>query len=248
MEQQDDEQDWSDPAFLIPIDQETSEEFHGFGSETTIPGRLNVAEAGGEVLVSRARRLGRPNQKVSVVGKSPLVLNYKRREEQQRPAPLPTTSKLPARHSARLAPPTPPTPTPRKRGRPRSGESAPPPLKQDTSHGPVSQPKAPTGTESRPSLYLLDKPKTDPLTKTKLPKGKQILQRIQGFLLGKKTELEAIEEVTKECVEVWKHHFGIRVIEGKECDEDTVSVKEIEQKRMIRRKPHIMLMVKKDAQ
>ena len=242
MEQQEGEQDWSDPAFRIPSDEETPEEFHGFGSDTVIQGRLIVGEAGGNIQVTRTRRLGRPKQKIRVVSESPLVLNYKRREEQKQAAiPAPNFS----RRSARLAPPTPPTPPPRKRGRPRSGEVAPPPPKQETLSGPVSLPKAPAGTGSRPSLYLLDKPKTDPLTKTKLPKGKQILQRLQGLLLEKKTEKDAIKEVTKECVEVWEHHFGLRVIEGKEYKEETVSEKEMAQKKMIRRNHKIYMMIEK---
>ena len=56
MEKQEEGQDWADLAFCIQSDHETSKEFHGFGRETTIQGRLIIEEAGGDVQVSRARR------------------------------------------------------------------------------------------------------------------------------------------------------------------------------------------------
>ena len=81
-----------------------------------------------------------------------------------------------------------------------------------------------------------------PLTVTKLPKKKQILQRMEGLLLEKDVitnksnkekasmKLDAAKSVTKEVTSVWKHNFGIRVIDGKEFDSEDESE---EKKKMV---------------
>ena len=97
------------------------------------------------------------------------------------------------------------------------------------------------GTSSRPCLYLLDQPLSTPLRMTKLPKRRQILQRLEGLLLGnditnksnqKKNDIkeEAAASVAKEVTAVWKHHFGIRVIDGKDFDSEDESE---EKKKMV---------------
>ena len=50
--------DFSDPMFLNPED--FSENFHGFGAETKIPGRLIVKEEEDDIKVFRLKRTGRP--------------------------------------------------------------------------------------------------------------------------------------------------------------------------------------------
>ena len=95
-------------------------------------------------------------------------------------------------------------------------------------------------------LYLINKPKLDPISKTKLPKGKLILQRLEGLLLESKTSdgvvqnqkkqeilTDCVKAVSKECVDVWKHHFGLRVIEGKEYEAEVITDEQKSEKKMI---------------
>ena len=85
------------------------------------------------------------------------------------------------------------------------------------------------GTSSRPSLYIIGRPSIAALGVVKLPKGMQILQRFEGLLLEKnyssnsnivKTKIreESAGELAGEITTVWKHHFGLRVIEGREFE------------------------------
>ena len=221
--------DWSDRRFLCPSDEETPEVFHGFSEDTMIQGRLNVEEQGEEILVTRSKRRGKPRGHVMPKPDTKLILDTKRRQAdvklQEPPAHL---SPLPVRHSVRNAPRPPPLPLlppTRKRGRPRSGQPPPPPRAPAPSGAPAALPGELLGTSSRPLLYLIEKPNLAPIVKTKLPKAKQILQRLEGILhqtssaarTKKKGEevKKAVKEVRREVVEVWKYHFGLRVIEGR---------------------------------
>ena len=51
------QEDFNDPVYL-PADSEPN--FHGFGAETLIPGRLIISEEEEDIKVYRARRTGRP--------------------------------------------------------------------------------------------------------------------------------------------------------------------------------------------
>ena len=95
---------------------------------------------------------------------------------------------------------------------------------QSTKTSPAANPKTP-GSSSRPALYLLGRPKHDSLDMVKLPKVKQILQRF--YELEKEEEVvkslrpkeTCARKVIKEVKDVWRHHFGMRLIDGKEFDE-----------------------------
>ena len=59
----------------------------------------------------------------------------------------------------------------------------------------------------------------------------------------KPTYKEAATEVVKEVKEVWKHHFGLRVIEGHDYDGEEVEQEVAEEKKMIKRDQHIQDIV-----
>ena len=97
----------------------------------------------------------------------------------------------------------------------------------------------PTQSSSRPNLYLLGKPCSSELGYRKLPKNRAILLRYYGLVMGefsnfppKSVRNSAAEKVAEEITEVWKHHFGRRVIEGR----DTESEEQTDEKKMIIRK------------
>ena len=78
----------------------------------------------------------------------------------------------------------------------------------------------------------------------KLPKLNAILQKSFGLMQEDKlTYKEAATEVVKEVKEVWKHHFGLRVIEGQDYDGEKVEKEVAEEKKMIKRDQHIQDMV-----
>ena len=52
------QEDFSDPMY-VPADSFDSD-FHGFGAETVIPGRLVINEEKEDIKVHRAKRTGRP--------------------------------------------------------------------------------------------------------------------------------------------------------------------------------------------
>ena len=118
-------------------------------------------------------------------------------------------------------------PTPRRQEHISSSATAPsspppappaPPAPAKTS--PAANPKTP-GSSSRPDLYLLGRPKHDSLDMVKLPKVKQILQRY--YELAKQEDVvkslrpkeTCARKVIEEVKDVWRHHFGMRLIDGK---------------------------------
>ena len=118
-------------------------------------------------------------------------------------------------------------------------------VSMEASVPPAATAKAPQSS-TRPSLFLLGHASISPLTLGKLPKNRQILQRFFGLLQTdfkesppKTAKDTAAEKVFEETMEVWKHHFGLKVIEGKELDTDEVD----EKKKMIVRKSSIKNMV-----
>ena len=183
--------DWSDSVFVCPEDDETPEDFHGFSADTVVQGRLEVEEQGGQIIVTRSRRRGKPRGHVQAKPDAKLILNTRRRQTHVKVLePPPCVSyPLPVRRSVRLAPSPPSLPTLppiRKRGRPRSGE-LPPPVQPPAPSGPDALPAVTaeaSGTGSRPLLYLIGKPNLATITKKKLPKTKQILHRLEGMLLS----------------------------------------------------------------
>ena len=72
----------------------------------------------------------------------------------------------------------------------------------------------PGSTSSRPSYYLLGKPPTS-LLNSKLPKSGPVLGRLLSEL-ETKSLTEASKVVAKEVKDVWLHHFGPKLILGKE--------------------------------
>ena len=125
---------------------------------------------------------------------------------------------------------------PRKRGRPKKGQKVGQPGPEahppSTTGVPASNQSSHTGTNSRPDLYLLGRPKVDHLSFVKLPKFLHILQRFLGMMLDENANKKrdgakhhAADIVAGEVIEIWKHHFGIRVIEGKEYEGQEVMMK-----------------------
>ena len=93
---------------------------------------------------------------------------------------------------------------------------------------PAAAPKVPQSS-TRPSLFLLGQASSTPLTVGKLPKNIQLLQRFFGLLKTNfkdcppnTAKVTAAAKVAEEVKAVWKHHFGKRVIEGRESDTDQV--------------------------
>ena len=115
---------------------------------------------------------------------------------------------------------------------------------------PVSGELLSRGTSSRPSLYILGCPSIAALGVVKLPKGMQLLQRFEGLLMEKdyssksnidKTKIreEAAGQLAEEVINVWKHHFGLRVIEGREFEGQQVDEEDLNKKKIIIREKHI---------
>ena len=118
--------DFSDPMFQPP----QSPEFHGFGSDTKIPGRLILNTDGEDVQVTRSKRTGRPRGKSDkkecsdLVGTQNLV-EGSRRSSSDHPYSTSTT---------------------------KSQNQVP----VSRSESRRVTPKQVTGTMSRPNLYLLE--------------------------------------------------------------------------------------------
>ena len=163
------------------------DEFHGFGDDTPIPGRIKIITEGeGDlervVKVVREKRRGRPKgskEEDSLnVGS---ILEEKRRSGSVQP---PKTAVYPTR----------------------------PP------HIPAS-PKVPLGTSSRPEVFLLGK-LSDDLTVSKLPKTGPVLCCFLFHLENGLTKKEAAQKTLDTLKKSWEHHFGIRVIFGKDFESD----------------------------
>ena len=97
----------------------------------------------------------------------------------------------------------------------------------------MGKPRIGEGTSSRPKVYLLDAlPRAD-LGSAKLPKtgpimlhffhnliqNPKMVQNSNKLTLASKVAVEeAARETVVEVKRVWKHHFGLRVIEGREYE------------------------------
>ena len=83
-------------------------------------------------------------------------------------------------------------------------------------------PKESTGSSSRPKVFLLGK--LDPtFKKSKLPKGRAVLSHFLYQLEEQNLVKDAAEETLNQVKDIWKHHFGMRVVFGYDSDlqEDT---------------------------
>ena len=89
------------------------------------------------------------------------------------------------------------------------------------------------GTKQRPKIFLLDQPPTSTLSSTKLPKTREVLRVFFDSLLKssdlssnpnpstlatKKSVVEAATATVDPLKEVWRHHFGIRLIDGQDIE------------------------------
>ena len=103
-------------------------------------------------------------------------------------------------------------------------------------------PKVSDGSSSRKTHYLLGKslhPSTL-LGYIKLPKMDRLLQKILGILQEEKvTEITAVRRVSDEMKEVWRHHFGLRVIMGQDFEGQKLEKEKQEERKMIVRDPLI---------
>ena len=176
-----------------------------------VPGQL-VVETAGEGAeenmdrVSRKRKAGRP--KGGGV-KKPSSVSSSNIVEQPR---IPRTS------SSQSLPTSPPQST-----------------SQEVEKSTPSQSNA-TGTKTRPKVFLLDNAPSS-FGFSKLPKTNAVL----GIFLTKlkenqNNEFTAAQNTTKELLEVWKHHFGERVIMGYDSNLKEESVKMVSDDKNIQKK------------
>ena len=106
---------------------------------------------------------------------------------------------------------------------------------------PPSTPKVIQGSGSRPKYYLLENPVQE-LSRLKLPKNEAVLSGfldILGSSSGQGAIMEAAKKTRAEVKSVWKHHFGSRLIEGKElgsCSADNEKKKIIVEDKLIEKK------------
>ena len=81
--------------------------------------------------------------------------------------------------------------------------------------------KVPLGTSSRPEVFLLGLLSSD-LSVSKLPKTGPVLNCFLFHLRSGLDKKEAAQKTVESLKETWQHHFGIRVIFGKDFENDKV--------------------------
>ena len=165
----------------------SSPDFHGFGPETSFPQRLvlDTKGEGDEEQVVKVYRMKKTGRPSAGWEKDPRI-NEKNI--------VPNTRRLKAQEDAstlRSEISSPATPTSSK-----------------------ATPKRPPGTSSRPKYFLLDK--VDSTFKmSKLPKSKTVLSNFLFNLDEEKLDkISASKKTLDQVKEIWKHHFGERVILG----------------------------------
>ena len=143
-----------------------------------------------------------------------------------------------------------PPPGSRKAGRPKKGAAAAPSLAEAAAQPPPCPlPNLPSSSSSstRPKVYLLGKllHPTTPLGYAKLPKIGKVLQKAFGFknIDCSVESRDAAAMVTDEVLLIWKHHFGVRVIEGKDFEGDRMDNKTAEQRKMVCSRKNIVSKV-----
>ena len=219
--------DWEAPGASNLEEQmktDDSPPFHGFAGK--LPDKLEIIETPDNIKVVRKKRRGKPRG---------LQLGQKAEQEEtvagrRRPS-------LPEQNSSKSLPSGPapaPAPAPALAHALTSGPVPDPSLKSSTS---ILSPKIQVGgTSKRPVIYLLDQPPTSSIGFTKLPKTIKVLQLMFNFLLQsssrtanpnpltlatKAAAKEAASQALKLVKSVWRHHFGIKLIDGK-VQEDSV--------------------------
>ena len=201
-----------------------------------------------EIFVKQEKRKGRPRGSITRDVTNHLIVEERRRHKLQD-----ISSNSPVRRcSVRLKSPSPQIPPKRGQGRPRKGEK----LSFKTqpslicSNEPAAYPPSSSGTSSRPLLYLLESSILSQLSYKKLPKVKQVLRRLEGLLLeqdfsqqGNKMKEEikrnSIKIVCSKIQDIWRHHFGLRLIDGLDFENQNLNIEERENKKMIIRQNDI---------
>lgn len=192
-----------------------SPNFHGFDSDTFIPGRLKIETRGtGDeeqvVKVWRKRSRGRPRLGCGVEDRSTVSkMNILPKPggfdlNQNKFSSISTSSvSSPPSTPSRSRPCTPSAAQP---------SSAPTPSAEAALSAGARPKLLGTGTSSRPKVYLLDRQDTN-FGYAKLPKSKAVL----GVFLHNLQDSDpdrAAATTTDQLKEVWRHHFGVRVILG----------------------------------
>ena len=208
-----------------------SPDFHGFESDTFIPGRLEIETRGTgdeEKVVKVWRKRKRGNQRLGcgVEDRSTITkMNI-----------LPDSEKFDLNHnkfsststSSVSSPPS--TPSSSLSG---TAPAAPPASAPTPSAG--TRPKLlGIGTSSRPKVYLLDS-QTDTFGFAKLPKSKAVLGVFLHNLKDSDPD-KAAGRTTDELKDVWRHHFGMRVILGYDSAMKEISKKIISDDKYIKTK------------
>ena len=193
------EEDFGPHVLLDSIDHQqqppSSPDFHGFGPETDIPGRLVVETAGeGEdehvVRVFRKTRTGRPRGGGE---RQPSAINISNIIDQPRKPSLNHTLTSPASSAAAS-----------------SSE-----ISSKTSSKPHTSHLQATGTQTRPKIYLLDN-LADSFGFSKLPKTRAVLSVFLSYHQKREDNKASIaaQDTLCQVKQVWKYHFGERVIMG----------------------------------
>ena len=215
--------------------------FHGFDTDTFIPGRMEIETKGtGDeehvVKVRRKRSRGRPKLGCGVEYSSNVnSLNI-----------LPKGRELDLNHNKSSFNPLAATPSSRPPGTPSAvPPTSPAPSSATTSSG--AKPKLlGTGTSTRPKVYLIDSLETS-FGFAKLPKSKAVLGVFLHHLQdsdpptplssppGTQSD-RAAGMTTDQLKAVWKRHFGIRVIHGYDTEMKEASEKIISDDKYIKTK------------
>ena len=101
------------------------------------------------------------------------------------------------------------------RRRTASSSISKPPLKKKTPPATTPRQKDPCSSSSRPSYYIIEKAPTI-LPCSKLPKSGAVQGLLLSLLDSDHSLKEASKLVTSEVKAVWLHHFGHRLIMGKQ--------------------------------
>ena len=113
-----------------------------------------------------------------------------------------------------------------------------PPVWRTSAPSPTIPKTEPRGTGSRPAFYLMGQAPTS-MKPSKLPTKGIVLARFLANLENSSvTEAEGITR--NEVKQIWVHHFGERLVQGK----DIVLGEEDEEKRIVRTDRHIDLLIK----
>ena len=192
---------------------ESIEPLEGFGSDTQIKGRLQIIDSE-DITAVKYKRRGKPRgidlKSKKIKESEQLILNEKRR---------PTRDGVRGKSFA---------------DEESVGETA---VEQPSSV--VSSPKfGGNGTSSRTKIFLLDIPASSEIGSAKLPKLLSVLKVFFHHLLEDPSlkdnknpltlaTVNAANKTLTQLKQIWFHHFGMRLIFGKECEEETADLKKV---------------------